>query len=215
MAAQNFKKSFRIEVVQLARSNLVGLWVPWAYGLSQNFETFRPEMELWRIFERRSEKVVFANWAVRDLRNRKWYQHADCFVRRRGPSSMWLAHNMCQKYFHFRSENSQSQKSQNVIFLKHGHLRSHATTKPEVVLIRSFRSLTVDGHLQSAQQTARRYSFKRIYGDFSNLVNLVITCPTSSTSADLTGLLWDWRSWEIAHSTEDDHAHNISETQQN
>jgi len=71
MAAQNFKKSFGTEVVKLARSNLVGLWVPWAYSLSPNFRTFGPEMELWRIFEHRSEKVVFVNWAVGLWANRK------------------------------------------------------------------------------------------------------------------------------------------------
>ena len=76
-------------------------------------------------------------------------------------------------------------------FFKTGQLGSHATAKPEVVFIRSLRSLTEDGQLVSEQKIACRYSFKRIYGDFSNSVNLVIMCPTSSTSADLTGLLWD------------------------
>ena len=100
-------------------------------------------------------------------------------------------------------------------FFKTGQLGSHATAKPEVVFIRSLRSLTEDGQQVSEQKIACRYSFKRIYGDFSNSVNLVIMCPTSSTSADLAGLLWDRRSSEMAHSTGDDHAHNMSEKQQN
>ena len=70
MAAQNVKKSFGTVAVELARSNLVGLWVPWAYSLSPNFRTFGPEMELWRIFEHRSSEVVLAKraelpWAYR------------------------------------------------------------------------------------------------------------------------------------------------------
>jgi hypothetical protein len=112
------------------------------------------------------------------------------------------------------SRVTKSKKSKSH-FLKSGQVRSHVAHKPEVVFIRSLCSLTEDGHLRSAQKIARRYSFKRIYGDFSNLVNFVITCPTSSTSADLTGHLWHIGSSEMAHSTEDSHAHNMSKTQQN
>ena len=88
------------------------------------------------------------------------------------------------------SRVAKSKKSKSHFF-KTGQLGSHATAKPEVVFIRSLRSLTEDGQHVSEQKIACRYSFKRIYGDFSNSVNLVITCPTSSTSADLAGLLWD------------------------
>ena len=88
------------------------------------------------------------------------------------------------------SRVTKSKKSKST-FSKSGQLRSHGTTKPEVVFIRSLRSLTEDGQLESEQKIACRYSFKRIYGDFSNSANVVITCPTSSTSADLTGHLWD------------------------
>ena len=88
------------------------------------------------------------------------------------------------------SRVAKSKKSKCQIF-KTGQLGSHGAAKPEVVFIHSLLSLTEDGRLVSEQKIACRYSFKRIYGDFSNLVNLVNMCPTSSTSADLAGLLWD------------------------
>ena len=70
------------------------------------------------------------------------------------------------------SRCSKSKKSKSR-FSKSGQLGSHATAKPEVVFIRSLRSRTEDGHFCSAQQIPCRYSFKRIYGDFPNLVNFV------------------------------------------
>jgi hypothetical protein len=70
------------------------------------------------------------------------------------------------------SRVTKSKKSKSH-FSKSGQLRSHVAHKPEAVFIRSLRSLTEDGQLVSAQKIARRYSFKRIYGDFSNLVNFV------------------------------------------
>jgi hypothetical protein len=75
-------------------------------------------------------------------------------------------------------------------FVKTGHLRSYAAGKPEVVFTSSLRSRTEDDQLRSAQKITRRSDKKRLLGEFSNMVNLVITCPTSRTSADLTGLLW-------------------------
>ena len=76
------------------------------------------------------------------------------------------------------------------LFVKTGHVRSHATAKPEAEFARSLRSLTEDGQLRSELKITCRSENKWLYGDFSNMVNLVITCPTSRTSADLTGLLW-------------------------
>ena len=74
-------------------------------------------------------------------------------------------------------------------FVKTGHLRSHAAGKPEAEFTRCLLSLTEDGELRSAQEITWRSDKKWIFGEFSNMVNLVITCPTSRTSADLTGLL--------------------------
>jgi hypothetical protein len=100
-------------------------------------------------------------------------------------------------------------------FSKTGQLRSQVARKPEVVFTRSLRRLTEDGRFCSEEKIACRYSVKPIFGDFSNLVNLVMSCPTSSTSADLAGHLWHWGSWEMARSTEDGHAQKVSKTQRN
>ena len=56
MEAQNFKKSFRTEDVGRSSPNLVGLWGSWAYMLSQNLRSIRPEMDFWRIFENFKKK---------------------------------------------------------------------------------------------------------------------------------------------------------------
>ena len=112
------------------------------------------------------------------------------------------------------SRCSKSKKSKS-LFLKTGHLRSHVARKPEVVFTRALQRLTEDGQFCSEQKIACRYSVKPIFGDFSNLVNSVITCATCMTSSDLTGHLWHLGSPEMARSTEDSHAHNISKNQRN
>jgi hypothetical protein len=112
------------------------------------------------------------------------------------------------------SRCSKSKKSKS-LFSKTGQLGSHVARKPEVVFTRSLQRLTEDGQFCSEQKIACRYSVKAIFGDFSNFVNLVITCPTGMTSSDLTGHLWHLGSPEIAHSTEDSHAHNMSKNQRN
>jgi len=71
MAAKNFKKLFRMEIVELSSRNLVGLCPSGAPMLSRKSETLRLKRYFWRIFEKFSKKVVFANWAARLRANRK------------------------------------------------------------------------------------------------------------------------------------------------
>ena len=71
MAAQNFKKSFITETVKLSSPNLVSTYLSWSHIIGPNRKSIGPEMDFWRIFEHRSQKVVFVNWGARDLRNRK------------------------------------------------------------------------------------------------------------------------------------------------
>ena len=71
MAAQNFKKSFLTEVLQLPSSNsvrtcIIRYMIPRPKG-----GAMRPEMDLWRIFKRPSENVVFASLAELVWANRK------------------------------------------------------------------------------------------------------------------------------------------------
>ena len=81
-------------------------------------------------------------------------------------------------------------KMRKSLFVKTGHVRSQSTAKPEAEFARSLRSLTADGQQSSELKIVCRSDNKWLFGDFSNMVNFVITCPTSGTSADLTGLLW-------------------------
>ena len=215
MAAQNFKKSFGTEVVELTSSNLVSMCSMWPY-----VERSKPEVD-------RTGNGFLANFQMSVGKSR---------FSKTGGAALGEPEVISTCGFHFWklertlggvtepdfrflfplpvSRVAKSKKSKSH-FSKSGHLRSHVARKPEVVFIRSLRSLTEDGQFCTEQQIACRYSVKPIFGEFSNLVNLVITCPTSSTSADLAGHLWHWGSWEMARSTEDGHAHNMSKKQRN
>ena len=81
------------------------------------------------------------------------------------------------------------------LFVKTGHVRSHATAKPEAEFARSLRSLTEDGQLSSGLKIVCRSENKWLFGDFSDMVIFVITCPTYRTSDDLAGLLWHRGLW--------------------
>ena len=215
MEAQNFKKSFGTEVVELTSSNLVSMCSMWSY-----VERSKPEVD-------RTGNGFLANFQMSVGKSR--------FSKTGGAIAgepevistcgfhFWKLETcsgvVTEPDFRFLfllpvSRCSKSKKSKSH-FSKSGHIRSHVAHKPEVVFIRALRSLTEDGQFCTEQQTACRHSVKPIFGEFSNLVNLVITCSTCMTSSDLTGHLGHWGSWEMARSTEDSHAHNISKTQRN
>jgi len=56
MTAENFKKLFRIEIVELSSRNLVGLCPSAASMLSRKHGTLRLKRDLWRIFENFEKK---------------------------------------------------------------------------------------------------------------------------------------------------------------
>ena len=161
METQNFKKSFRIEIVERSSPNLVGLWGSWAYMLSQNLRSIRPEMDFWRIFENFEKKSFQQNGA-----SSPGQTGSDINMR----ISLLETRNIgaCDDEPFFRylfplpvCGVSKSKKSKSHFF-KTGQLGSHTTAKPEAVFIRSLRRLTEDGQHVSEQKIACRYSFKRI-----------------------------------------------------
>ena len=64
IAAQNFKKSFITEVVEVHHSNLVQRWAIRSHTSRRNGGTIGQKMDFWRIFEHRSKKVVLASLAA-------------------------------------------------------------------------------------------------------------------------------------------------------
>ena len=74
-------KTSKNHLAQKSFSNLHQIWHdyaacgPTSYG--RNRKSIGPEMDFWRIFKCRSEKVVLAKRAELPWANRKWYQHAD------------------------------------------------------------------------------------------------------------------------------------------
>ena len=189
MAAQNFKKSFGTEVVELTSSNLVSMCSMWPYVERSKPEVDRTGNGFLANFQMSVGKSCFREFSG-------WIAGEPEVISTCGFHFWKLERTLggvtepdCRFLFPLPVSRVAKSKKSKSHFSKSGHLRSHVARKPEVVFIRSLRSLTEDGHLRSELETICRSDNHWLFGDFSNMVNLIISCPTSRISADLAGLL--------------------------